>query len=195
MNCHMIQYFVNWPRCGDYEIRNVWQFIKLSFYKVYRFLILHNVPVLHLQYFKITKVSKLSKKYVSNVHYISQCTLHLPMYITSPNVHYISQCTLHLPMYITSPNVHYVSQCTLQKLDGFLQLIWANRRNNTTVCIIPTHRVATLVYWMGLLDVNHPFIRYSTLIKRNAKNLISEIRSLFVVGHNWCSLVNIWGWK
>ena len=49
----------------------VWQFIKLSFYKVYRFLVLHNVPVLHLQYFKITKVSKLSKKYVSNVHYTS----------------------------------------------------------------------------------------------------------------------------
>ena len=35
------------------------------------------------------------------------------MYITSPNVHYISQCTLHLPMYITSLNVHYISQFTL----------------------------------------------------------------------------------
>jgi len=36
---------------------------------VYRFLVLHNVPVLRLEHFKITKVSKLSKKYVSNVHY------------------------------------------------------------------------------------------------------------------------------
>ena len=72
-----VKRFHNLPQLGQFTKHCiVWQFIKLSFYKLYRFLVLHNVPVLQSRCFKITKVSKLSKRYVSNVHYMSHCTLH-----------------------------------------------------------------------------------------------------------------------
>lgn len=58
-----------------------------------------------------------------------------------------------------------------KRFDGSLQLILVTRRNRSNVRSDATHNVATLVYWIGLMEVNHPFMPYQTLLKRNVKKL------------------------
>ena len=60
---------------------------------------------------------------------------------------------------------------TEKRFDGPLQLILVTKRNRSNVCSVPIHNVATPVYWIGLMEVNHPFMPYQTLLKRNVIKL------------------------
>ena len=125
-----------------------------------------------LNILKLPKFPSYPKTYVANVHYISQCPLHLSMYITSLNAHYVSQCTLHLSMSITSLNVHYISQCTL-RLSMYITSLNVHYISQCTLHSYYYNLMGPLSFMLSVVDRNVVMRRMTVHSSRETAALIS----------------------